>query len=286
MVVTRLTGGLGNQMFQYAAARALALRNGTELKIDTHFYARQHLRRYELHVYPVSCSFVTDDELFRFGIRNAKKRRFYHSFVYRNWKVVKERHFHFDPTIKLLNSPVYLAGYWQSERYFHEVADILRTEFCPSNSLEPHNARIAADIEAVNAVSVHVRRGDYVTNERNNRLFGTCSLDYYRRAAEFVAERVDTPHFFVFCDEAQWARTHLGFEFPTTHVIGNSFEFGFRDLQLMSWCRHHIIANSSFSWWGAWLNASPDKIVVAPRAWFNELQHNTQDLIPEAWVRM
>ena len=159
MVVTRLTGGLGNQMFQYAAARALALRNGTELKIDTHFYARQHLRRYELHVYPVSCSFVTDDELFRFGIRNAKKRRFYHSFVYRNWKVVKERHFHFDPTIKLLNSPVYLAGYWQSERYFHEVADILRTEFCPSNSLEPHNARIAADIEAVNAVSVHVRQG-------------------------------------------------------------------------------------------------------------------------------
>jgi hypothetical protein len=283
MVVTRLTGGLGNQMFQYAVARALALRNGTELKIDTHFYAQQHLHRYELHVYPVSCSFVTDDELFRFGIRNAKKRRFYQSFVYRNWKVVKERHFHFDPTIKLLNSPVYLAGYWQSERYFHEVGDILRTEFCPSDSLEPHTAQIAADIQAVNAVSVHVRRGDYVINERTNRLFGTCSLDYYRRAAEFVAERVDSPHFFVFSDEPQWARTHLRFEFPTTYVIGNS---GFRDLQLMSRCRHHIIANSSFSWWGAWLNASPDKIVVAPRAWFNELQHNTQDLIPEAWVRM
>ena len=231
MVVTRLMGGLGNQMFQYAAARALALRNGTELKIDTHAYARQHLRRYELHVYPVSCSVVTDDELFRFGIRNAKKRRFYHSFLYRNWKVVQERHFHFDPTIKLLNSPVYLAGYWQSERYFHEVADILRTEFCPSNSLEPHNARMAADIEAVKcSVSVHVRRGDYVTNERTNRGHGTCSLDYYRSSGESVAERVDTPHFFLSSDEPQWARTHLGFEFPTTCVIGNS---GFRDLQLM-----------------------------------------------------
>jgi Glycosyl transferase family 11 len=286
IVAIQLVGGLGNQMFQYAMARALALRNGADVKIDTRFYARQKKRRYELHVYPVRCSFLTKDERFRFGLRSKKRRRFYHKFLYRDWTVYRERHFHFDPAVKGLAPPVYLAGFWQTERYFHDIAEILRREFTPVEPLESQNAQIEAKIADVNAVSVHVRRGDYVASERLNRFHGTCSLDYYRRAAEFMRDRVDAPHFFVFSDDPEWVTQNLRFEPAVTHVTVNSPARGFRDLQLMSRCRHHIIANSSFSWWGAWLSRSPDKLVVAPKRWFNQAGHDTRDLLPEAWVKL
>lgn len=290
-------------MFQYAAGRALALRNGAELKIDTRLYAllqrqarspsppawgraRSDLRQYELHVYPVCCTPVTDDELFRFSLRFQKRRRFYHNLFYKKWKVAREPHFHFDPAVTVLKPPVYLSGFWQSERYFGDIADVLRREFTPSEPLDPQNAAIASQIRAVDAVSIHVRRGDYVTSERTNRAHGTCSLDYYHRAVEFMAARVGVPHLFVFSDEPEWAQRHLYFNLPTTYVATNPSSSGFRDLQLMSGCRHHVIANSSFSWWGAWLNSSPDKIVVAPKRWFNELQHDTRDLVPEGWIRI
>ena len=286
IVVTKLMGGLGNQMFQYAAARALALRKGAEVRIDTQPYAQQKLRRYELYVYPVRCSVVTRDELFRFGLRSAKKRRIYHRFLYRDWKVYKERHFYFDPTINVLTPPVYLAGHWQTERYFSDIAEVLRSEFTPVEPLDSRNARNQAKIAGVNAVSVHVRRGDYVANEQTNRFHGTCSLDYYHRAAEFICDRVDAPHFFVFSDDPEWATKHLRLDAAITYLTDNPSTHGFRDLQLMSRCRHHIIANSSFSWWGAWLNPSPDKIVVAPQKWFNEGQRDTRDLLPKGWVKI
>jgi hypothetical protein len=286
IVATKLTGGLGNQMFQYAAARALALRDGAEVRIDTRSYKPLGSRRYELHVYPIRCSFVTEDELFRFGLRSDRKRRLYHRFLYRHWKVYNERHFQFDPAIKEVKPPVYLAGFWQTERYFRDIAEVLRSEFTPVEPLDSQNALIEAKIAAVNAVSVHVRRGDYVTKKRINKSHGTCSLDYYRRAAKCILDRVDAPHFFVFSDEPEWATQNLRLEPAITYVTVNRSTRAFRDLQLMGLCRHHIIANSSFSWWGAWLNPSPDKIVIAPKRWFNKAQRDTRDLLPKGWVRI
>jgi hypothetical protein len=189
-----------------------------------------------------------------------------------------------DPAINELKPPVYLAGFWQTERYFRDIAEVLRGDFTPLEPLDSQNALIKTKIAAVNAVSVHVRRGDYVGKERINKSHGTCSLDYYRRAAEFIFDRVDEPHFFVFSDDPEWVTKHLRLDAAITYVTVNPSTHGFRDLHLMCGCRHHIIANSSFSWWGAWLNPSPDKIVVAPKRWFNEAQHDTRDLLPKGWV--
>jgi hypothetical protein len=268
-------------MFQYAAARSLALRAGAEVKIDTRSYKRHILRQFELHVYPVRCSPVTPDELFRFGL--GPKGKWRSNRRYQNWKVYNERYFHFDPAINELKPPVYLSGYWQTERYFSDIAEVLRSDFTPVEPLDAENALIDAKIAAVvNAVSVHVRRGDYLTSDK----LETCSTDYYRRAAAFICERVEAPHFFVFSDDAEWTTKHLRLDAATTFVTANSSAHGFRDLRLMSRCRHHVIANSTFSWWGAWLNPSPDKIVAAPATWFKKAQYDTRDLLPEGWVRI
>lgn len=177
-------------------------------------------------------------------------------------------------------------GYWQSERYFVDAADIIRAEFKPRLALEPENAATAAAIDGVTAVSVHVRRGDYVTDKVTNAYHGVCSLDYYRAAIARIAERVASPHLFVFSDDHAWVQENLRSNYPTTYVTANSPDRGYRDMQLMSRCRHHIIANSSFSWWGAWLNPRPDKVVVAPARWFIDKSNDTRDLLPGEWLRV
>ena len=141
-------------------------------------------------------------------------------------------------------------------------------------------------IDAVNAVSLHVRRGDYVDNPSTNRWHGICSLDYYQRALDYIGFHAEAPHLFVFSDDQKWTRANLRFAAATTFVEINPPDRGYRDMSLMARCRHHIIANSSFSWWGAWLNPSHEKIVVAPKQWFSAARNDTRDLIPPGWVRL
>jgi hypothetical protein len=185
-----------------------------------------------------------------------------------------------------LQAPVYLDGYWQSERYFSDIAGVLRQEFTAEAPLDRENEALAAGIAAVNAVSLHVRRGDYVDDPTTNRFHGICAPDYYQRAVDFVASRVEAPRLFVFSDDLQWTRANLRFSVPMTFVDANPPDCGYRDMRLMTRCRHHIVANSSFSWWGAWLNPSREKIVVAPCRWFGASRNDTSDLIPPNWVRL
>jgi hypothetical protein len=294
IVVVRLIGGLGNQMFQYAAGRALALRHGAELKLDLSGFDAYRRRRYELDALSIRATVATDEDLAQFGVA-AKPRWWFADRVRRRLRiprkiralpVYRERHFQFDPAMPALRPPVYLDGYWQSEKYFSDCAATLRREFTANAPLDPTNAAIAACIDAVTAVSLHVRRGDYVDDPRTSRYHGTCSLNYYRRAIEQVAARAASPHTFVFSDDAEWTRANLHLDVPTTFVDANPADRGFRDMQLMSRCRHHVVANSSFSWWGAWLDPSPDKIVVAPERWFNADGIDTRDLIPTTWVTL
>jgi hypothetical protein len=187
----------------------------------------------------------------------------------------------------VLNAPgnVYLAGYWQSEKYFKEIEDIIRRDFCLKSEPGPENAAMADEIKGVPSVCVHVRRTDYVTDPRTNQHHGTCSPEYYRNAACLVGSQVSNPHFFVFSDEPDWARANLELPVPTTFVTHNGSEKGYEDLRLMALCQHYIIANSSFSWWGAWLGNSGG-IVVAPKRWFNTEGRDTRDLIPAGWARL
>jgi hypothetical protein len=286
-------------MFQYAAGLALALRRGAEVKVDLSWfcqYGRDTRRQFELSAFPVSAGVATPQDLINFGRTRPSPRwrvqvthllsRLPRAWRGRDQAGYRERHFHFDPQVLDLEPPVYLEGYWQSEKYFVDFAEAVRKEFTPRKPLEPENAAIAAQIDGVNAVALHVRRGDYVLNPTTNRYHGTCEAQYYSNAVEYVARRVAEPHLFVFSDDPQWGRSNLHFTIPTTFVDVNSPLRGYRDMQLMAHCRHHIVANSSFSWWGAWLGAWRQKIVVAPERWFNDGSIDTRDLVPESWVRL
>jgi hypothetical protein len=198
---------------------------------------------------------------------------------------MERRDFSYDPTV--LNAPrnVYLDGYWQTEKYFREIENVIRREFSFKAEPNSQNAEMANGIRHVNAVAVHVRRGDYVHDPHTNQLHGTCPLEYYREAARLIASQASKPHFFVFSDEPDWVTVNLDLEWPTTFVSQNNLENGYEDLRLMALCQHHIIANSSFSWWGAWL-ANSGGIIVAPKKWSNSADPDTRDLIPNGWVRL
>jgi len=281
MVTVRIIGGLGNQMFQYAVGRAIALRRNTSLALDVSAYSDNGLRQYSLGVFRIVGN-LTSGGLMGIGrLRGLCARVRIPGLPY----VLIERGFGFDPSVLEAPGNVYLAGYWGSEKYFKEIEEVIRREFCFKSEPYGQNAEMAASIRSMNSVCVHVRRSDLVTNPHANQMFGTCSLDYYRSAAQLIASKVSSPCFFVFSDEPDWARANLELEGTTTFVSHNGWEKGYEDLRLMALCRHHIIANSTFSWWGAWLSTSGG-IVVAPRKWFNIPKMDTTDLVPERWVRV
>jgi len=292
-VTTRLLGGLGNQMFQYAAARALADRAGCELLLDVSEFATYHLRRYELDTLRVRARVLpaaseqtvalATTPLVRKG--RAVWRKLFPARVEQGVPVYREKSFAFDRGLLEQRPPVLLEGYWQSERYFLDAAVAIRRDFSVIEEPDAANRAVLQRMQGTTAVSLHVRRGDYVTNPTAAAYHGTCSPEYYRQAVEHIAQRCGPVTLFVFSDDQDWVRAHMPFAHPTVHVDTNPPDRGVWDMHLMKHCRHHIVANSSFSWWGAWLNPAPDKIVAAPRRWFTDPAIDTSDLIPAAWVR-
>jgi len=279
-------------MFQYAAGRSLANRLGTELMLDLGAFDHYDLRRYELGAFDIHAGVATAYDLSLAGSKTRSP-----SWLSRlgsllglnsSMALYKEADFTYDENILGLRAPVCLDGYWQSERYFFDVAVLLRQEFTLKQPFDEANRRIFEQIidPQSQAVSLHVRRGDYVTNAHTAQYHGVCSLDYYRLAVDYIAERVSKPYFFVFSDDPDWVRNNLTMEHPMTIVAANSADRGVWDMTLMKSCRHHVVANSSFSWWGAWLNPSEEKIVIAPKLWFSGASLDTRDLIPSSWIRL
>jgi hypothetical protein len=289
LVVTRLYGGLGNQFFQYAIGRALAARHGAQLKLDVSAYSHLRSRSYELDRYPIAADIASEGVMRMIRSRDgplltlADPSR---PAPLGRFTRYEEPHFHYDPVVEALAPPVYLMGYWNSERYFGHIADLIRRELTPAEPLDAANHALLQEVGAVPSVSIHIRRGDYANDPDTLRYHGLCPPEYYRRAVEHVAAREGLARFFVFSDDPDWVRAHLRFGHPTTYVDLNPPERGYRDLQLIAGCRHHIIANSTFSWWGAWLNPSPGKIVVAPERWFDQGPGDTQDVVPRSWIRL
>ena len=291
-VIANLIGGLGNQMFQYATGRAVAHRHGVPLLLDAGGFAHYDLRRYELGELSIQARLATEDELARAGVK-AKAPTLLNRVskalgLDRPANLLKEASFTYDARIEQVTPPVYLDGYWQSERYFSGIADLLRQEFMLKEPVDAANEKIAAQIREAgsSAVSLHIRRGDYVNNPQTAQYHGVCSLDYYRSAVDYIAARVSAPHFFVFSDDHAWVGENFKLDHAVTLVDVNGADRGVWDMALMKACRHHIIANSSFSWWGAWLNPHADKIVAAPERWFSGASHDTSDLVPASWIRL
>jgi hypothetical protein len=286
MIITKLVGGLGNQMFQYAAGRALAMRQGCDLFVD-----RRSFVEYKVHAYGLDCFRAKVDDAPAHmlpQVADSRIRRIFRSLTSAGRvPIVRERAFTFQPDLLQQRAPAYLDGYWQSEKYFSDFADAIRKDFTVGRAPSPANAAWLARIGTSLSVSIHVRRGDYVTNTEANKFHGTCDIDYYERAVRTLCARLDgSPEFFVFSDDPAWVRANLNLGAHTHHYItDNDASTNYEDLRLMSACRHHIIANSTFSWWGAWLNPSRSKIVVAPQRWFRADEMDDRDLVPPEWVR-
>ncbi len=285
MILARVSGGLGNQMFQYAAARALAERTGSELLIDLTWFDETIQdkvaiqRPYWLDVFSLAQTTNTYQSQFllRAGLKLGLGTR---------PELYAEPHFHYDPGFFKQEGNVILDGNWTSERYFAGIAPRIRQDFRFVPRPNAANQATLNMIAGSTAVSLHVRRGDYVADKQTQQSFGLTPLDYYRAATKLMRDRVKTPRLFVFSDDIDWCKGNLDLGKDTVFVEGNTGMASYEDMRLMSACQHHIIANSTFSWWGAWLGANPDKIVIAPKRWFNDLPHDTSDLIPASWLRL
>lgn len=292
MIVSNIIGGLGNQMFQYAAARALSLDLNVQLALDVSDFNGYSLHQgFELkRVF--DCKAKIANKLDLSSILKWKKyklvrrilRKLPLSFLLSK-NLVVEPSFQYWRGIKDVADNSYLMGYWQSESYFLHHEETIRSDFTFMTELTSENAKVLALISQVNAVSLHVRRGDYVQNAHTNATHGVCSLQYYKNAIDQIANSVKGPVFFVFSDDIEWVKNNLQIDFPCFYIDHNNGADSFNDMRLMSNCQHHIIANSSFSWWGAWLNPSLDKIVIAPKRWFAN-DNDTSDLIPPHWVKL
>ena len=292
MIIGKIIGGLGNQMFQYAMGRSLSLKQGWPLRLDISGFADYELHQgFELQrLFNCQMQVVTQSDLRRVlgwqsspVVRRLLTRSGFSAF--RRKEFVVEPHFHYWPGISEVHANCYLVGYWQSEKYFQSHASVIFDDFTFALPLTDKNAELAKQISQVQAVSLHVRRGDYINNLKTNAAHGVCSIEYYRTAIQYISNSVKRPYFFIFSDDIAWVKDNLKMEMPYQYVDHNQGASSFNDMHLMSLCQHHIIANSSFSWWGAWLNPNPGKIVIAPKRWFTN-SRNTSDLTPANWVNL
>ena len=267
MIIVRIFGGLGNQMFQYAYARALSLA-GHDVKLDISKFKTYKLHGgYQLDKYKIDIEIANSFSLFskRFNIVNT----------------VKEKSLLFNKKFKSLKGNEYVKGYFQTEKYFKEIRSTLLTEFVINKKLSGQTIGFSKQILASkNSCSLHIRRGDYITDEKANSVHGTCDLDYYKKAINHIESKFENTQYFVFSDDISWTKENLQIE-NAIYVDNKSIPH--EDLYLMSLCNNNITANSSFSWWGAWLNKNENKIVVAPKNWFVDKEN---EVACKNWIRL
>lgn len=292
MIIVYLKGGLGNQMFQYAMGRHLAEIHNTELKMDISAYDYDGPLEYFLGPFNVQQNFASPEEIESLTmIKQNKFQKWCHGLFHNHPKLprtfIRENHTAFKPRILKLPDNIYLEGYWPSEKYFIDIADIIRSDFTIKTPQTGKNKELAEMIDSKQSVSIHIRRGDYVFDKQTNQTHGTCGLDYYHSCIESLVRSIAEPHFFVFSDDPEWCRNNLQVPYPLIFVSHNDMAHSYEDMRLMSQCKHNIIANSTFSWWAAWLNLNKNKLVFAPRKWFNQesRKKTSRDIIPEHWIR-
>lgn len=290
MIVVELVGGLGNQLFQYALGRALSVKRGLQLKLDLSSFRNYPLRDYRLGNFRIQAEIASDEDTLQCaygrGLIGTAQKIWDKMNPWYARRIVREKSFPFCEDIFKVRDNTLIKGYWQSEKYFIDIASELRDEIVPRSEMSEESMASLAEIRSGESVSLHVRRGDYVENPVTNAYHGVCPQDYYRRAVDVVRQKSKgTGSFFVFSDDPDWVEGNLDIGVPFKTVRHNGPEKDYEDLILMSACSNHVIANSSFSWWGAWLCTNPGKIVVAPSRWFNGARSDTRDLIPENWMR-
>lgn len=295
MIITKLEGGHSNQLFQYAAGRRLAHKLSVELYMDKWWFENvidiDTPRFYELEDYNFPQRFINrkdfalaedTPENIKIKLYNLTKGRSKPRI-----KQVRQRGNGFNNEVLNLGDNIYLDGWWQDERYFKDIRPLLLDELELKPKPNHQNAEWLERIKSKNSVSVHIRRGDYVDNKLTNRFHGVLEPAYYQKALERLAKTADDKNLnlFVFSNDINWCKQNLKFKYQTVFIDADNS--GAEDMRLMKNCRHNIMANSSFSWWGAWLNQNPNKVVVAPKVWFQDKQANREtSIVPPGWIRI
>lgn len=291
MIITKLMGGHSNQLFQYAVGRRLAIKHDTILKLDLSWFDGPFPpgttpRHYELGAYPINAEFATHKDLENIVSKpsfwsNLSKRS--HNKIYK----IQEGGPKVNRSAINASDNVYLEGYWQNEAYFNDIRNVLLNEFEPVKPMTKKNQKYLELIQSCEAVSLHVRREDYVNNPVAHAFHGLKDNEYYKEAIRVLKQQLGGKQFkvFVFSKEIDWCKKNLDVGEPLAFIEGN--KDGSDDMRLMKHCKHNILANSSFSWWGAWLNQNLHKIVIAPKIWFLDEQADKEaDIIPREWIKL
>lgn len=297
-VISHICGGLGNQMFQYAAGRALALRLKSPLRLNVSWFfdiaPGNTVRTFQLLSFPKLASTVSGIDIkapatwetkLLSGVRLLRDRLGLPQFLLP--RIVPEPSFAYWSGMEKISTPASLHGYWQSEKYFTGFSDQLRKDFTFS-SLPQGCARELAQsiVTCSNAVSVHIRRGDYVSSAHAQAFHGLIGQNYYKKALEYIGSQFGKAALFLFSDDPQWVKENFDSHAHNATVVDlQSPDAPQHDMHLMSLCRHHIIANSSFSWWGAWLGSGAG-LTIAPKRWFADERVDTNDIIPDRWLQL
>jgi len=270
MIVSKAFSGLGNQMFQYAAARSLALQNKTNVWLDVSWFSKDTLRQYSLDSFELNCKVI-----------NEFKKPLVTRIAGDALGIQKFQFHYYNDTIWELNEKlmsdkgkyIHLSGYWAWPQYFESNTAAIQKDFRLKIPLETACPKWVAVACQDNSVSLHIRRSDYLSDKNNFELFGLLEMDYYRKAINYICQQMSSPVFLLFSDDLAWVKEN----FITATGIKNyylveddCFTDHARELILMSYCKHNITANSSFSWWGAWLNQNPNKIVIQPQTWYSD----------------
>lgn len=287
MIVIYALGGLGNQLFQYAAARRLSYINKCPLVVDNSWYIDKKYgvtdRELELFSMKISARLATAEE--------RKEFRFYRSVIryiiaeFKSYKILEEKSNCINNKLLTAGNNAYLRGYWQSEKYFYDIRNVLLDELTPSINPPERYLNYEKLIQSSESICLHVRRGDYVTLPSASKYHGLCDLSYYNHALGIIEKNIKNIKIFIFSDDQDWVKKNIVYDHDMYYIDNDNKESPIFDLRLMSQCKHHIIANSSFSWWGAWLSKNTNGYKIAPQKWYAD-NRKTPHLIPNNWIRI
>jgi hypothetical protein len=291
MIVVKLMGGMGNQLFQYAAGRALSLRHNTKLYIDTSFLEANSnkaytQRDYELGAFNIQAELLPMEmkRVINHQIKNSWLSRFREKLgISDSLKTYSEQGHQYNSIFVSLPDNTYLSGFWQSEMYFEYFEEVIRKELKIKSEFITGIESYEDMLRVGRSVSLHVRRGDYVNLKSASDFHGVCDLNLYEKALLILKKKYGDLRVIIFSDDIPWCKENLKIPIEKYFIETDS---AVKDLFLMQKCDHHIIANSSFSWWGAWLNPNKEKTVIAPLKWFNSNEVDTRNIVPESWIRI
>ena len=302
MIIARINGGLGNQLFQYATARAISIKLDRKLLLDIDWYRNIHafenhadpnattLRDFLLNHYNIQSPVINKIHLnwirrLEIRSRNSNFFKFLLNGPLNNFSYTKINQNSFSLESIQKHPHIYLTGYWQNNDIIEEYKNLLYNDLILKHPLSVNIQDHLNSINATNAVAIHVRRGDYISNPKSRKVHASCSNNYYYDSIDYIQNKQTNLHYFIFSDDMTWVKNNLDFTTNTTFINNNDPEY--EHLFLMSQCKHQITANSTFSWWAAWLNTNPDKIIITPKHWYLDKHLNeTVIRIPKEWIKI